>query len=273
MGEGLLQRLIMELLRPLLARFLADAGKVASVGADQFIYYKKGDPHARIAPDVYVLPGVPPSRRIRSWKIWEEGFPPSFCFEVVSEDVRHDYEEKPILYRETGTRELVIFDPDSAGHPDRYRWQVYRQVKGRGLVRVEVAQGDRVRSKELGLWLRQIGEGDAARVRPASGKDGELLMPTPEEREQAQREAKEREREAKEREREAKEREREAKEREREAKEREREAKEREREARLVAEREVALLREEIASLRRAAAPAAEPRASRAAPKRRRRSP
>lgn len=39
MGEGLLQRLIMELLRPMLARFLAESGKVACVGADQFIYY------------------------------------------------------------------------------------------------------------------------------------------------------------------------------------------------------------------------------------------
>ena len=48
-GEDLLQRLIMELLRPMLARFLAENGKVACVGADQFIYYRKGDPSARIA--------------------------------------------------------------------------------------------------------------------------------------------------------------------------------------------------------------------------------
>jgi len=222
MGEGLLQRLIMELLRPMLARFLAEAGKIATVGADQFIYYREGDPGCRIAPDVYVLPGVPPGRRVRSWKVWQEGLAPSFCFEVVSEDVRYDYEEKPILYREMGTSELIVFDPESEGHPGRYRWQVYRKVKARGLVRVEVSQADRVRSKELGVWLREVGQGADTRVLPASGKNGDVLMLTPEQREERERAEKERERAEKERVRAEKE----------------------------IAEREVARLRAEIAELR-----------------------
>ncbi len=201
MGEGLLQRLIMELLRPMLARFLAEAGKVALVGADQFIYYREGDPACRIAPDVYVLPGVPPGRRIRSWKTWQEGISPSFCFEVVSEDVRYDYEEKPILYSATGTNELVVFDPESEGQPGRYRWQVFRRLKSRGLIRVEVSQGDRIRSKELGAWLREVGHGPDTRVLPATGKYGDVLMLTPEQREERERAEKERERAEKERER------------------------------------------------------------------------
>jgi hypothetical protein len=65
---------------------------------------------------------------------------------------------------------------------------VFRRLKGRGLVRVEVSQADRVRSKELGVWLRQVGDGDDARVLPAFGKAGDELMPTPEERERAGRE-------------------------------------------------------------------------------------
>ena len=206
MGEGLLQRLIMEMLRPMLARFLAEHGKVANVGADQFIYFCDGDPSRRIAPDVYVLPGVRPGKRIRSWKVWQEGIAPSFCFEVVSDDVRYDYEEKPILYGEMGTRELVVFDPDSDGQRGRYRWQVFRRLKGRGLVRVEVSQGDRVRSKELGVWLRQVGEGDDVRVRLATGKTGDSLVPSAEEREAHERAEKERERDEKERERSGRER-------------------------------------------------------------------
>ena len=52
MGEDFVQTLITELLRPLLARFLAEQGIPAFVGADQFIYWAKGDPRACVAPEV-----------------------------------------------------------------------------------------------------------------------------------------------------------------------------------------------------------------------------
>ncbi len=79
MGEGELQRLICELLRPLLARFLAErlSGDF-HVGANQFLYYEPRNSAARIAPDVYVLSGVAQSRVEPSWKLWEVG-PPSFA--------------------------------------------------------------------------------------------------------------------------------------------------------------------------------------------------
>jgi hypothetical protein len=244
MGEGLLQRLIMELLRPMIARFLAEHGKVAAVGADQFIYFREGDPSRRIAPDVYVLPGVRPGKRIRSWKVWQEGIAPNFCFEVVSDDVRYDYEEKPILYGEMGTQELVVFDPDSEGHAGRFRWQVFRRVKGRGLIRVDVSQADRIQSKELGVWLRHVGEGDELRVVPAFGKNGDELMLTPDQRADHERAEKEKERAEKEKERAEKEKERAEKEKERAEKEKERAEKE-------VAEREIKRLNAELATLRR----------------------
>ena len=50
----------MELLRPLVQRWLDSRGEVAFVGADQFFYWKQYDPFHRIAPDVYVLPGIQP---------------------------------------------------------------------------------------------------------------------------------------------------------------------------------------------------------------------
>lgn len=204
-GEELLQRWIIELLRPLVERWLASRKVIALTGADQFIYFRRGDTRGRLAPDVFVLPGVRPNRRIRSWKTWVEQVVPSFALEVVSRDVDKDYIDGPELYRELGVQELVIFDPDFEEEPDRFRFQVYRQVGKRGLVRAEVTNEDRVRSRVLKCWLRVIGVGEEMRLRIATGPSGEVLYPTEAEHERAE---KERERAEKERERAEKERER-----------------------------------------------------------------
>ena len=47
-----------------LARFLADRGERAFVGADQFIYWVQYEPTRAVAPDIYVLPGVDPANEI-----------------------------------------------------------------------------------------------------------------------------------------------------------------------------------------------------------------
>ena len=60
MGEGSLQRLVSELLRILVERWLRSRGTPLFVGADQFFYWKQFDASESIAPDVYVLPGAPP---------------------------------------------------------------------------------------------------------------------------------------------------------------------------------------------------------------------
>jgi hypothetical protein len=67
-GEDILQRWIIELLRPLLQRWLEQRRVKAFVGVDQFVYWKQHDPHKRVAPDLYVLPGVSPTTWVRSWK-------------------------------------------------------------------------------------------------------------------------------------------------------------------------------------------------------------
>jgi Uma2 family endonuclease len=202
MGEHELQRLIAELLRPMLARFLAERGVVAHAGADQFFYWEEGAPTRRLAPDIYVLPGVPQERVIRSWKTWETGIVPSFVLEVASDSIAKDYEDNPALYDDLGVDELVVFDPHArpGSRSRRVFWQVYRRLKRRGLVRVEVSQSDRVRSKVLGTWLRVVGTGDAIRIRIGLGPQGDELYLTESERERA---AKEQERAAKEQEREA----------------------------------------------------------------------
>ena len=170
MGEHEIQRLIAELLRPLIERFLLERGRPAHVGADQFIYWEEGTPTRRIAPDVYVLPGVDRGIAIRSWKTWESGIVPSFALEIVGSDIAKDYEDGPAEYASLGVEELVVFDPHATpSSKTRVRWQVFRRISKRGLVRVDVSNGDRVKSRVLKAWLRAVGSGDAVRIRIAEG--------------------------------------------------------------------------------------------------------
>jgi Uma2 family endonuclease len=177
-GEETLQRFIVELLRPLIERYLAERGVRALTGADQFIYFRRGDVRGRVAPDVYVLPGVRPNRRVRSWKTWQDKVVPSFALEVVSTDVDKDYIDTPPLYRELGVKELIIFDPDYEEGPERVRFQVYRPVAGRERMRAIVTNEDRVRSRALGCYVRAVGSGEETRLRLGVGPQGDNLYPT-----------------------------------------------------------------------------------------------
>jgi hypothetical protein len=216
-GEDILQRWIMELLRPLLARFLAERGRPWFVGADQFIYYEQHNSLERVSPDIYVLPNIPPDTPVAAWKVWETGVVPSFALEIVSSNWQKDYIEAPERYAKLGTQELIVFDPKWQARPSDFgvRWQIWRRTTA-GLHRIETSTADRVRSHELGAWLRVLGSGTATRLRIGVGSQGDKLYPTAEE---AERQAKEAERQAKEAERQAKEAERQAKEAERQAKE------------------------------------------------------
>lgn len=188
-GEDILHRWIMEFLRPLIDRWFRLQGVRAFVGADQFIYYRQHEPTLRLSPDIYVLPGVRPDARVSSWKIWDKGIVPSFALEIVSHDWEKDYIEAPERYAVIGVPELLVFDPAPEGHPDGVRWQVFRRVKGRALTRVEVSQGDRVRSKTLGCFLRAVGTENDLRLRLGAGPRGGELFPSGEEAERAAKDA------------------------------------------------------------------------------------
>ena len=175
-GEGSLQRFISEELRRIIEAWLASRGTPMFVGADQSFYWKQFDPSEGIAPDVYVLPGAPLGVRVGAWKVWETGLVPSFAMEIVSTDVDKDYVRSPAKYARLGVEELVVFDPDYADDASRARFQVFRKGK-RGLLQVEATRGDRVRSKVLGCFLRAVGQGGGIRVRLASGRSGETLVP------------------------------------------------------------------------------------------------
>jgi Uma2 family endonuclease len=180
MGEDAIQRDITELLRPLLVRYLADKGVKAYVGADQFIYWVKGNPTAVVSPDVYVMPGLPQTVRPRCWKVWLANVVPSFALEVMAWDKkRKDVTESPERYGELGTQELVIFDP-YAFERRRVgpRFRVHRRNAQGKLALVEETNADRVHSEALGCFVRAVGETVDLRLRIGTGPKGDELFPT-----------------------------------------------------------------------------------------------
>jgi hypothetical protein len=207
-GEDIIQRWIIEVLRPLMARWFAKRGQEAFVGADQFIYYEQHNAHKRMAPDVYVMPGVAPNTEVSSFKLWEWRRAPSLAVEVASQDWEKDYYEGPGKYEELGVEELVIFDPHREQREERVLLQRYARRDGEWQC-VERTNGDRVRSEVLGAWLRSVESEGHLLLRIGTDPKGDELFPTGEEEE---RRGKEEERRAKEEERRAKEEERRAKE-------------------------------------------------------------
>ena len=81
------------------------------VSGDLFIYYEEGNPRARVAPDVFVVFGVPKHKR-PIYKLWEEGVVPAFVMEVASRGTwREDERRKAKLYERLGVPEYWQYDP------------------------------------------------------------------------------------------------------------------------------------------------------------------
>ena len=77
----------------------------------RLLYYVEGDVRSRVAPDVFVVFGVPKRRR-RTYLLWEEGKAPDFVLEVTSRSTRWiDRGFKRDLYTRLGVREYWLFDP------------------------------------------------------------------------------------------------------------------------------------------------------------------
>ena len=82
-----------------------------AVEGNRLLYYVEGDPRSRVAPDVFVVFGVPKRRR-RIYLLWEEGEAPDFVLEVTSRSTRRqDAGFKRDLYARLGVREYWLFDP------------------------------------------------------------------------------------------------------------------------------------------------------------------
>ena len=152
-----------------------------AVHGDMFLHYlevddngevvldDEGRPERRmVAPDVYVIFGVP-NRKRNSYVTWDEGKLPDFILEVLSFSTwRHDISAKKTLYQRLGVPEFWAADP--LGAYVQPPVQGYRLVAG-AYTPIDPLPGDRgLRSEVLGLELRV--EDGLLRIRdPQSGRD------------------------------------------------------------------------------------------------------
>jgi Uma2 family endonuclease len=102
--------LVIDLRERLKARY-ADNPKVYVAG-NLLVYYVEGQPRVSLAPDGFVVFGVPNKRR-RSYKVWEEGRYPDVIFEFTSASTQgQDLDKKFEVYQDLWkVKEYFLFDP------------------------------------------------------------------------------------------------------------------------------------------------------------------
>jgi len=137
--------------RAVLSDFFRDRPDAYASG-NMLLYYEEGNPKACIAPDVFVVLGVPKHMR-RTYKLWEERQPPSLVIEITSLSTRRqDERSKRALYAQLGVAEYFLFDPlDEYLHPPL---QGYRLV-GTEYKRIEPDAEGALVSQMLGLRLQR----------------------------------------------------------------------------------------------------------------------
>src|SRR6478609_2304278 len=90
---------MMDLIQALARHFAADP--MVYVGGDMLMYYEEGSPNKRLAPNVFVVKGVPKRPPRDNFLIWQEGKGPDCVIEVTSKTTRrNDQEKKLLLYRD-----------------------------------------------------------------------------------------------------------------------------------------------------------------------------
>jgi Uma2 family endonuclease len=81
------------------------------VSGNLLFYYEEGDPSKVVAPDTFVVFGVPKGLR-RTYKLWEERQAPAVVIEFTSrKTARQDRGSKRMLYLSLGVQEYYLFDP------------------------------------------------------------------------------------------------------------------------------------------------------------------
>lgn len=96
------------------------------VALDVRMYYSEGPPPRDVAPDLFVVFGVPSYMR-EVYRIAEEGKAPDWVLEVASKSTyKRDVGAKKDLYEALGVGEYFVFDPQGGLHHPRLRGWVLR---------------------------------------------------------------------------------------------------------------------------------------------------
>ncbi len=150
------------------------------VSGNLLIYYVQGNPKKRVAPDVFVVRGVPKHKR-RIYKLWEEGHAPSCVIEVSSRGtILNDANKKATLYASWGVQEYFLYDPEYDWLPEGLA--AHRLVDG---VYEDIEIKDGVAHSEV-LGLDVVDTGETLRLRdPHTVR----FLPTRQEAEAARRQA------------------------------------------------------------------------------------
>ena len=133
------------------------------VGANMLLYYVEGDPHQVVAPDVFVVRGVPKGDR-RIYKVWEEGKAPDVVFELTSASTRMaDLGPKKGTYEVLGVQEYFLFDPlkeylEPPLQGYRLEKRGYRWMEGTPLTSEVLGLELRVEEGWLRLYERESGQ-------------------------------------------------------------------------------------------------------------------
>jgi Uma2 family endonuclease len=140
------------------------------VSGNLLVYYERGNPRRCLAPDCFVLRGVPKRRR-KLYKIWDEGKAPEVVIEVTSNTTRNeDADDKFAIYRDVWkVREYFLFDP--LGDYLEPPLQGYRLADS-GYQSIEPTFG-RLYSEVLDLNL----EGFGPHLRLLNATTNEVLLP------------------------------------------------------------------------------------------------
>ena len=162
------------------------------VAGNLFLYYRKGDPRSVVAPDVFLVRGVPKGDR-KVFKLWEEGRAPSLVIEVTSDSTSdEDVGKKKTCYESLGVEEYILHDPEGDYLKPRLQgFRLFRgryepiprrmdgsldsrvtgltlEIEGKNLRLVDTATGERLlRVNELDDRIRAL-EAELARLRDAS---------------------------------------------------------------------------------------------------------
>jgi Uma2 family endonuclease len=124
------------------------------VSGNLLVFYELGNRRRHVAPDVFVVRGVPKHNR-DNYLIWEEGKGPEFILELTSRSTKEeDLDHKLRLYRDVlKVSEYFLFDPHNEYLDPPL--QGYRLRNGK-FVRIRPVNA-RLPSKVLGLHLEQSG--------------------------------------------------------------------------------------------------------------------
>ena len=141
------------------------------VSGDLLLYHEENNNRVRVAPDVFVVFGVPDHMR-RTYLLWQEGKAPDFVMEVASPSTyRADLGNKRDTYAGIGVSEYWLYDP-IGGYFDP-RLQGFRLVEGRyePIPVTERTGGLTGYSEALTLALRLYPDDRFRFHDPASGRD------------------------------------------------------------------------------------------------------